>query len=140
MNIYFDIDGVLKGSKSSIKDIETLVSYCIMHYNNSIFWLTTHCNNGINNTRRVLDGSISEDLLDQIEMTFHPTTWNTLKTDAIDFSKPFVWFDDTVLHAELEVMNQYEKKHKANRYGLFLMDAKDPNAAKDALEYLRALR
>ena len=136
MNIYFDIDGVLKGSQSPRDDIEHLLWYCILHYNDSIFWLTTHCNNGVNNTRKALDGYISEDLIEQIEKVFHSTTWNTLKTDAIDFSKQFVWFDDTILHAEIEVMKQYERKCGKNQYGLFLMNKNDPNAARDALEYL----
>ena len=135
MSLYFDIDGVLKGTTSLKEDIEALILYCIEHYPHTTYWLTTHCKGGINRTRSALVDVFPNELLNQIENTFQPTDWNVLKTDAIDFSKPFVWFDDTVLRAELDVMDK--KMPEDATYGLFLCDKHDPNAAKDALDYLK---
>lgn len=33
-----------------------------------------------------------------------PTTWNTLKTEAINFSQPFYWFDDYLLEVEKRIL------------------------------------
>lgn len=134
MNLYFDIDGVLKGTASPKADIEALILYCIQHYPHTTYWLTTHCKGGVNRTRYALVGVLPDKLFKQVEESFQPTDWDVLKTDAIDFSKPFVWFDDTVLQAELDVMGK--KMPKDATYGLFLCDKHDPNAAKDALDYL----
>lgn len=134
MNIYFDIDGVLKGTASPKADIEELVCYVLKHYPHSLFWLTTHCRHGINRTRSALEGVFPEELLNIIEKTFQPTDWNVLKTDAVDFAKPFVWFDDTVLQAEIDEMNKKMPNNAA--YGLYLMEKCDPYAARYALNYL----
>lgn len=56
MNLYFDIDGVLKGAASPKADIEALILYCIQHYLHTTYWLTTHCKGGINRTRSALLG------------------------------------------------------------------------------------
>ena len=39
--IYFDIDGVLKGTASPQEDIVALLRYCLDNYAGSIYWLTT---------------------------------------------------------------------------------------------------
>jgi hypothetical protein len=36
-----------------------------------------------------------------------PTQWGELKTDAIDFSQPFLWFDDDLLAEEREVLKAH---------------------------------
>ena len=50
LNVYFDIDGVLLGTKSPKKDIIKLLRYCLHKYPNSTYWLTTHCKSGENKT------------------------------------------------------------------------------------------
>ena len=65
LNIYFDIDGVLLGTKSPKKDIIKLLEYCLHKYPNSTYWLTTHCKSGENKTDFALrgefpDGSLSK--------------------------------------------------------------------------------
>ena len=34
-----------------------------------------------------------------------PTTWETAKTRAIDFSKPFLWFDDDLFYEEKQTLS-----------------------------------
>lgn len=35
-----------------------------------------------------------------------PTTWDLAKTRAIDFSQPFLWFDDDLLFEERETLTK----------------------------------
>ncbi len=36
-----------------------------------------------------------------------PTEWDVYKTEAIDFSKPFIWCDDELLEGEREALEQH---------------------------------
>ncbi len=79
-----------------------------------IQWLTTHCKNGD-------DAQVLEYLKQRLDphdfdlikrMKIQPTTWNELKTEAIDFSTDFLWFDDELLQEELEVLKKYNAEDK----------------------------
>lgn len=98
MNIYLDIDGVILANdlqpanhaKEFIKHITD---------NHTVYWLTTHCKGDadytVNHINRFFDiETIS--LLKKIK----PTNWNTWKTEAIDFSQPFIWLDDQIFEVE----------------------------------------
>ena len=41
-----------------------------------------------------------------------PTDWNALKTEAIDFTKDFRWFDDYIFEAEKEVLRKHGYENK----------------------------
>ncbi len=43
MNIYLDIDGVLRGAASPVEDVANFLNYVIDNYPDSTYWLTTHC-------------------------------------------------------------------------------------------------
>lgn len=130
--IYFDIDGVLKGTASPKADIVELLNYCLVHYSNSLYWLTTHCRGGVNDTRFALRGELPNDLVEALYTTFQPTDWGLLKTDAIDMDSDFVWFDDNLFESERQVL---EANHVLD--GFFRMNPKDPKMAKKALEFLK---
>ena len=36
-----------------------------------------------------------------------PTEWNILKTEAIDFSSPFLWFDDNINDGEKQELMKH---------------------------------
>ena len=36
-----------------------------------------------------------------------PTTWDMAKTRAIDFSKPFLWFDDDMFYEEKQTLLEH---------------------------------
>lgn len=36
-----------------------------------------------------------------------PTSWDLAKTRAIDFSKPFLWFDDDLFHDEKQALIEH---------------------------------
>ncbi len=46
-----------------------------------------------------LNRASEEDLRPWLEK-FKPVTWNLKKTEAIDFTKPFIWFDDDCFTGE----------------------------------------
>lgn len=38
-----------------------------------------------------------------------PTNWQTLKTEAIDMTQDFLWFDDYILDVEKQILLQHDK-------------------------------
>ena len=133
MNIYVDIDGVLKGVESPIEDIVLLLEYLLEHYPNSTYWLTTHCKGGVNNTKNTLKEIIPEPLLSRVYGTFQSTDWGVLKTDAIDFSKDFIWLDDEVFESEQAILREHNVEENQ-----FMMDPFEPTMAKLALEFIKS--
>lgn len=134
LNIYLDIDGVIRGCASPKEDIEKFLNYCLAKYPNSVYWLTTHCNHGINRAPEALQGVLSAELVDRLAGIVKSTEWEVLKTDAIDKDQDFVWFDDNLFESEKRVLDAYNVVD-----GFFRMDPKDPEMAKKAINYLRRL-
>lgn len=107
MNIYLDIDGVLLVNDGKIANFahEFLV-YVTSRY--PTYWLTTHCRGEIEYTHAFLERVFPHKTL-QIVKKILPTNWRTNKTEAIDYSQPFLWFDDDLFEGErVELM-----KHNA---------------------------
>lgn len=72
-------------------------------YPDSTYWLTTHQWLGENKAIENLTPALKPEtvkLLDKIK----PTKWERWKTETIDFSKPFLWFDDDLFAEEREVL------------------------------------
>jgi hypothetical protein len=94
LTLYIDIDGVLLANEENLAlSAADFIKYAADHF--EVYWLTTHCMNG--NTTHAIDyvqrGAANENLRPWLEK-FKPLTWSLKKTDAINFSKPFLWFDD----------------------------------------------
>jgi len=121
-NIYLDIDGVLL-----LDDLENIgkgalrLSLFLSHLGNlqadgkcKLYWLTTHCRDGsdkqvMSYLKPKLD-PYDYDLI--VRMKIQPTVWNELKTEAIDFSQDFLWFDDDASIKEREVLRAHNVEHK----------------------------
>ena len=92
-NIYLDIDGVILANEDNLSiGAEELIKYAVENFD--VYWLTTHCTesdatHAINYVMRAGNESLRPHLEKLI-----PTSWSEYKTEAIDFSKPFLWFDD----------------------------------------------
>jgi len=105
MNIYLDIDGVLLANeKFSSLFAKEFLFYILTHYPDTTYWLTTHCQDGdasipIKRLEHIFDSETIE-----IMKNIKPTKWSIAKTEAIDFSKPFLWFDDDLFPDEKEVL------------------------------------
>ena len=131
MNIYLDIDGVILGTASPREDIEAWLNYMLDNFPN-IYWLTTHCRGGENQTELWLRDKLPTKLVKRISEHIQATNWGVLKTDAIDFTKPFIWFDDNLMLSEQQILEYYGclSSH-------FAMNPKDPEMARKALDVLR---
>ncbi len=101
--IYLDIDGTLIHddlSENYGKPAKGLEEFLIALRPYDTFWLTTHCMDGDpihaqQKMKAVLPVSLFNDI-DRIE----PTAWSLLKTEGIDWSGDFIWFDDDIYAEE----------------------------------------
>ena len=133
-NIYLDIDGVLNRTASPQTDIIAFLTYLLDHYPNNLYWLTTFCHHGENNTLWVMQRLFEPNFAQHIFNTVQPTNWSHSKTEGIDFTQSFVWFDDHLFASERKILAD----HGALTY-FFLMDPNNPNAAHQALDFLKSL-
>lgn len=132
MRIYLDIDGVIIGSASPPEDVETLLYFILDRFPGSVYWLTTHCQGQCNRTKEWLEGRVADALAERLYREVRPTQWKTLKTEAIDFSAPFLWLDDALLYSERKALEDHGKS------GSWLfMNKRDPGMAKKALAAVR---
>ena len=98
MDIYLDIDGVIltKDGHPSAHLVEFLNQ---ISSKQNVLWLTTHCKGDSAATINYLKRSLPLYILNILK-SVKPTNWTTLKTEAIDFSRNFIWIDDYILDAE----------------------------------------
>ena len=100
-DIYLDIDGVLITKRGTpAKAVTEFLRY--VTFEHDVYWLTTHCNGDPTPTQRYLSR-----FLPQARPYYEkvlPTRWQTLKTNAIDFSEDFLWLDDYVMDAERQLV------------------------------------
>ncbi len=122
-NIYLDIDGVLLANDLTPANYsKEFLATVLERYPYTTYWLTTHCDGDasvpIQHIGHLFDNETVE-LMKKIK----PTSWQTAKTRAIDFSKPFLWFDDDLFYEEKEVLT----KHGALDNWIEVDLAKDPD-------------
>jgi len=104
MNIYLDIKGVLLvNDKCMAKHAAEFVEYMVANY--PVYWLTTRCKGDAMFTVRFLEKFFDSKTIDTMRM-IRPTNWETFKTEAIDFSTPFLWFDNYLLEEEKGILKQ----------------------------------
>lgn len=104
MNIYLDVDGViLEKSGKLANHIDEFLKY--LAENHEVYWLTTHCGGDAKTVLSYLRDYLSPETM-KIVANFKPTNFETLKTEAIDFTKDFRWFDDYVMLAEKDALKR----------------------------------
>lgn len=109
-NVYLDIDGVLLGKKGKPAIGLDYFLKTLHKLGNDVYWLTTHCNGDASTAVKYIAPHLKSSLSKVIAEQIKPTTWN-VKTQGIDFNKPFLWFDDKSLGwADKDAMN----KHNTN--------------------------
>lgn len=100
-NVYLDIDGVLLANESypALYAAE-FIKHTVSNY--PTYWLTTHCMLG--NAEEPIDhiGKLFDEATVASMRQIRATSWVLMKTEAIDFSKPFIWFDDDLYSEERE--------------------------------------
>ena len=97
--LYLDIDGVLITAKnpSPADYVGEFIDYILSRYD--VYWLTTHCDDDASAAIDYLKDYLPTYYIDKLK-SIKPTQWDTLKTDAIDFSSDFIWIDDYAMQAE----------------------------------------
>jgi hypothetical protein len=105
MNIYLDVDGVLltKHGKPS-EGVADFLRHMVENHN--VYWLTTHCKGDSAPIVAHLEQKLPKETHELIRH-IRPTTWDVLKTDGIDFSQDFLWFDDYLMEAEKAVLEMH---------------------------------
>ena len=105
MNIYLDINGVLLTKDlQPAKHLNKFLTYITGNFN--VYWLTTHCKGDATATIQYLANHLDDDLI-KLAKKIHPTNWSTLKTEAIDWNTPFLWFDDYLLETEKNELSMH---------------------------------
>ena len=135
LNIYLDIFGVLTQNASPQADVMEFITYILQNFSQSTYWLTTFCRQGQNLCSEHLRRSFPSELVDQIDAIIQPTDWLRSKTEALDFTQPFIWFDDNLTDFDRQALRFYNAERN-----FFWMNPQDQTMAKKALEHLKAVQ
>ena len=106
INIYLDIDGVLLANdKQPANYAKEFLQYVLEKFPDSTFWLTTHCQGDASRPIRDI-GHLFDEKTVELMKKIKPTIWldSSAKTDAINFTQPFLWFDDDLFVNEREAL------------------------------------
>lgn len=104
-NIYLDIDGVLLDfGENPAAHVHEFLAHVTSNY--PTYWLTTHCQGDASATRKHLSRSLQPKTMNLLN-DIQPTRWQSAKTEAIDFSKPFLWFDDDLFEEERNTLQKH---------------------------------
>lgn len=99
-DIYLDIDGVLLANDQYAASYsKEFIKYVLTNYPDTTYWLTTHCNGDASAPVRHISHLFDEETVELLKK-IKPTSWQTAKTRGINFSRPFLWFDDDLFYEE----------------------------------------
>lgn len=107
-NIYLDIDGVLLANDlTPARHAKEFLQKVIDLYPRTTFWLTTHCQGDADVPIQHIGHLFDEETVGLMKF-IKPTSWETAKTRAIDFSRPFLWFDDDLFYEEKQTLLEHD--------------------------------
>lgn len=103
-NIYLDIDGViLANDKQAANHAHKFIEHLVSNY--TVYWLTTHCHGDASTAVERLSLVLEPKTIELCKKIL-PTDWDEAKTEGIDFSKTFLWFDDDLYPQEKQALEQ----------------------------------
>ena len=103
-SIYLDIDGVLLANDLTPANYsKEFLATVLERYPCTTYWLTTHCDGDASVPIQHI-GHLFDDETVELMKKIKPTAWQTAKTRAIDFNRPFLWFDDDLFYEEKETL------------------------------------
>lgn len=103
-DIYLDIDGVLLANDlHPANHANEFLRKVLTEYPDTTYWLTTHCHGDASVPIQHIGHLFDTDAL-ALMKKIKPTSWETAKTRAIDFSQPFLWFDDDLFYEEKQTL------------------------------------
>lgn len=103
--LYLDIDGILltKDGKPA-KYLKKFLEHILSEYD--VYWLTTHCKGDADYTLNYLSRFLPQDIIELLKKV-KPTTFDRLKTEAIDFNSDFLWVDDYLFDSEIKELEKH---------------------------------
>lgn len=106
MKLYLNIDGVLidPSSGTLVEGAAEFIEYITREF--ECYWLTEHCKGDTEQTLEYLSGYFPPEAKEKLKK-IHPTCWNVLKTEAIDFDRKFIWLDDSPSQTEIDVIKNF---------------------------------
>ena len=130
LDIYLDIDGVLLAHpKQPAYYADEFIQAVLTKYPSTTYWLTTHVWNG----EHVANESLAPYLKAETQALLakiKPTEWGDAKTDGIDFSKPFLWFDDDLFEDEHTALAEHHALDSRVMVNLY----ENPEQLKDLIQ------
>jgi hypothetical protein len=106
-NIYLDIDGVLLANDLTAANYaDEFLQKILSEFPNSTYWLTTHCQGDATVPIQHI-GHLFAPATVELMKKIQPTTWDLVKTRAIEFNQPFLWFDDDLFYEEKQDLIKY---------------------------------
>lgn len=130
INNYLDIDGVLLANdRSAAAYADEFLQAVLAKYPDSTYWLTTHQWLGHNQAIQILSPFLRPETIKLLPKV-KPTNWDSAKTDGIDFSRPFLWFDDDLFPEEKEAL----KAHDALSSHITVDLYRNPTQLKDLID------
>lgn len=116
MNIYLDIDGTMIHEDRWGNENQAaagLADFLIALRPHTTYWLTTHCRDGNpERARMIMKRHVPTELHGEIDR-IKPTIWDAMKTEGIDWSSDFMWFDDNISDLEWEKIKQGSENQHA---------------------------
>jgi hypothetical protein len=108
MNVYLDIDGVLLANDLNPANYASeFLQFVLDKYPDTTYWLTTHCQGDASVPIQHIGHLFSPDIVELMKK-IKPTSWDLAKTRAIDFTKPFLWFDDDLFFEEKQSLIEHK--------------------------------
>lgn len=103
LDIYLNIDGVLlDDSYRPANYSREFLKYIVPNFNT--YWLSSRGKSHISAIIKDLSNKFEPEVVELVSRV-RPTRWSFAKTQAIDFSRPFLWFDDElVVHERIELI------------------------------------
>ena len=108
VNIYLDIDDVLIANSSNpALHADDFLKLVLERYPDTTYWLTTHCQGDASVPIRHIEHLFKPETVELMKK-IKPTSWDLAKTRAIDFSQPFLWFDDMLFYEEKQQLLKHD--------------------------------
>lgn len=127
VDVYLNIDGVLLDDNAHPANYSReFLKYIVPSFN--VYWLSSRAKDGSSMIIKDLSQLFEPQIIELVARV-RPARWSFAKTQAIDFGRPFLWFDDKlVVHERLELI-----KNNALENWIEVNLARDENRLADFL-------